>query len=153
MLKFRNKVLAFVAKLDFEDALKDVSDDLKKASLALWSLWLLSYVSRLPGVFGALPKILGLDAQAMQTSAWVSWLLFCAASAVYVLQVALRVRIRKTASCAKCDAPSATPPGDTWPKTNATCKRRRARGRSPGAVAADRQRAAPPSKGPQPPQR
>jgi hypothetical protein len=95
MRKLWNKFKSFIGQYDFADAFKDIADDLKKASVALFMLWLLSQAHRLPGVFSALPKVVGVDAAAVQTSAWVSWLLLVAAVVTYVVQFVLRVKARE----------------------------------------------------------
>ena len=94
MKKLWLRFKAFVAILDFSDAMKDVADDLKKSSVAMFSLWLLSVVSRLPVTLAFLPKFFGIEGVPFQTSEWVTWLLFIAAVALYIAQVVLRIKLR-----------------------------------------------------------
>lgn len=92
-----NRFKAFMSKYDYDDVRKEVADDLKKLSLMVAALGLLSLVPRLPAVFGELPKVFGIEAAAMQTSTWVTVALFGAAFIIYVVQLVLRVKTRKEA--------------------------------------------------------
>ena len=90
-----NRFKTFISKLDFADVRKDVADDLKKASFAMFALWLLALLPRLPVAFSVAPKLFGVDATAIQTSLWVTWLIFGFALVLYIAQVLLRVNVRK----------------------------------------------------------
>lgn len=94
MRKLWPQFKSFIGECDFADAFKDIADDIKKTSVALFILWLLSQVHRLPLVFAALPKILGVDAEALPKSDWVTWALLGAAIVLYVIQFLLRVKSR-----------------------------------------------------------
>ena len=90
-----NRFKTFISKLDFADVRKDVADDLKKASFAMLALWLLALLPRLPVAFSVAPKLFGVDATAIQTSLWVTWLIFGLAVVLYIVQFVLRVNVRK----------------------------------------------------------
>lgn len=93
-MTFWKRFRSFMSTLDFEDVRKDIADDLKKLSFVLGGLGLLAVVPDLSGIFVQLPKIVGIDATAVQTSDWVKLALFGSAAFTYLTQALMRVKVR-----------------------------------------------------------
>lgn len=96
MTKFGKWFKSFISNRDFADAVKSVADDLKVAAGALFGLGVLSLLPKLPAPLLPLAAALGLSA--VKVSAWVTWLLFAVAAALYVAQFWLRVTRRQPAA-------------------------------------------------------
>lgn len=82
---------SFIRRLDFSEVRKDIADDLKKGSYAMWALWALSYLHKAPAHLPAatLLKVVGIEAQALVVSPWVSWLLLALAVSLWTVSAVL----------------------------------------------------------------
>ncbi len=91
---------SFIRRLDFSEVRKDIADDLKKGSYAMWALWALSYLHKAPAHLPAatLLKVVGIEAQALVVSPWVSWLLLALAVSLWTVSAVLRIKVRRRVS-------------------------------------------------------
>lgn len=88
---------SIIRRLDLSEAQKDIADDLKKGSYAMWALWFLSDLTRFSIDSSVVLKVFGVEAQAIKVTPWVSWLLLAAAITLYVVQAILRVKLHAKA--------------------------------------------------------
>lgn len=94
MSKFWRKVKAFVARLDTKDARRGVADDLKKASYALFALFLVSWPGSFQAFLQALAATFGVTTAALKVSTATLVLLLFGAFSLRVVAFILECDLR-----------------------------------------------------------